>query len=65
MRIRTQAYDELIKEFMEAAKSVFGEGVLLQWEDFGNSNAFRLLEDWEDKATTFNDDIQVRRATLA
>jgi hypothetical protein len=27
---RAQAYDDLVTEFMEAAKSVYGEGVLLQ-----------------------------------
>jgi len=57
-RLRGQAYDDLIKEFMDAAKTKYGRHVLLQFEDFGNSNAFRLLEDHRESSLCFNDDIQ-------
>jgi malate dehydrogenase (oxaloacetate-decarboxylating)(NADP+) len=57
-RHRGPAYDQLIKEFISASQQLYGREVLLQFEDFGNSNAFRLLDEYKDKATCFNDDIQ-------
>eukprot|EP00611_Tribonema_gayanum_P002862 TRINITY_DN1219_c0_g1_i1.p1 TRINITY_DN1219_c0_g1~~TRINITY_DN1219_c0_g1_i1.p1 ORF type:complete len:548 (-),score=169.45 TRINITY_DN1219_c0_g1_i1:281-1924(-) len=57
-RVTGQEYDDFVKEFMEAAIDAYGRQVMLQFEDFGNSNAFRLLHDWQPKACCFNDDIQ-------
>eukprot|EP01086_Lenisia_limosa_P014442 TRINITY_DN4498_c0_g1_i3.p1 TRINITY_DN4498_c0_g1~~TRINITY_DN4498_c0_g1_i3.p1 ORF type:complete len:558 (-),score=214.68 TRINITY_DN4498_c0_g1_i3:149-1822(-) len=56
-RLRGQKFDELIEE-INAALTARWPGILIQFEDFGNLNAFRLLKDHRNRYTTFNDDIQ-------
>jgi len=56
-RERGEQYDELVDEFIAAAKDVF-PNILIQLEDFGNINAFRLLQQYRNQACLFDDDIQ-------
>jgi malate dehydrogenase (oxaloacetate-decarboxylating)(NADP+) len=56
-RLAEHEYDALLEEFMQAAAAQFPDA-LVQFEDFGNKNAFRILKAHRDRACCFNDDIQ-------
>jgi malate dehydrogenase (oxaloacetate-decarboxylating) len=56
-RVRGDAYDTFIDRFVRSATSRF-PNALLHWEDFGASNARRILERYRETTCTFNDDMQ-------
>ena len=56
-RIRGEAYDALMDEFVSAAEDAY-PGVLIQFEDFKTPTAYALLQRYRDRVLCFNDDIQ-------
>ena len=56
-RVSGKRYDDLIASYLDTASRMFPKA-LLHFEDFGPSNARRILEDNRDTYRIFNDDMQ-------
>ncbi|WP_042364821.1 NAD-dependent malic enzyme [Streptacidiphilus neutrinimicus] len=56
-RVDPETYDAFLAAYVETASRLF-PGALLHWEDFGTSNARRILTRYRDSHLTFNDDVQ-------
>ena len=56
-RVTGPDYYDFVERFVLAVRQEL-PGTLLQWEDFGADHARPILEMYQDKLLTFNDDIQ-------
>ncbi len=56
-RLRDEEYFEVVDRFVDAVQKRWPKAVI-QWEDFAKNVAFEVLERYQDKIPSFNDDIQ-------
>ena len=62
-RLRGGDYDALVEAFVQGAQAVW-PGCVIQWEDFKQHNALRILDRYRDRVPSFNDDVQGTAAVV-
>ena len=62
-RVRDERYDRLLDAYVDACQKLF-PNAMLHWEDFGVTNARRILARYADRCCTFNDDMQGTAAVV-
>lgn len=56
-RVRGKEYDEVVDKFVRSVRKLY-PGAYLHFEDFGLTNARRILDKYRPEVACFNDDVQ-------
>jgi malate dehydrogenase (oxaloacetate-decarboxylating) len=62
-RLRGAAYDALVEAFVAGVAERW-RGCIIQWEDFKQHNALRILDRYRGRICSFNDDVQGTAAVV-